>query len=228
MKSPSLILLAATLVCYGPAAAQTGIPRALKFQPTERATSVVHDGIVFYHGLTYLIRHNRAVRVDATLVPEGQILTAEGRLVALPTDFVNDASPTVREGLFAVRGQAYLIRDGRLMRVDAALVPEGQVLTTEGRCVPLPTDFSGFVHDRAPDGRVLPIPPLQMGVQTFLGRVSVPQPPAAILQRRQQSPLPPNLEVPSLVVTPVVVEVRPALPAPMNLLPPALPFKKAP
>ena len=228
MKSPSLILLATALVCYGPAAAQTGIPRALEFQPSERATSVVHDGIVFYRGLTYLIRHNRAVRVDATLVPEGQVLTAEGRLVTLPTDFVNDASPTVREGLFAVRGQAYLIRNGRLMRVDAVLVPEGQVLTTEGRYVPLPSDFSGFVHDRAPDGRVLPIPPLQAGDQTLMGQVSVPQPPTANPQGRERGPLPPSLEVQRVVVTPVVVEVRPALPAPMNLLPPALPFKNAP
>jgi hypothetical protein len=218
MKSPSVILLAAAFVCYGPAAAQTGIPRALEFQPSERATSVVHDGIVFY----------RAVRVDATLVPEGQVLTAEGRLVTLPTDFVNDASPTVREGLFAVRGQAYLIRNGRLMRVDAVLVPEGQVLTTEGRYMPLPSDFSGFVHDRAPDGRVLPIPPLQAGDQTLMGQVSVPQPPTANPQGRERGPLPPSLEVPRVVVTPVVVEVRPALPAPMNLLPPALPFKKAP
>lgn len=191
MKTHPLILLAAALACHGPAAAQTGIPRALEFQPRERATSVVHDGIVFYRGQTFLIRHNRAVRVDATLVPEGQVLTAEGRLVTLPTDFINDATPTVHEGLFAVRGQAYLIRNGRLMPVDAGLVPEGQVLTAEGRHVPLPSDFSGFVLDRAPDGTVL-------------------RSPSPISQGGEQSPLPPSREMIRRGV-----EVRAVLPMPL-------------
>jgi len=214
MKSLPFILLAAVLACHGPAAAQTGIPRALEPQLREQATNVVHDGIVFLRGQTFLIRNNRAVRVDATLVPEGQVLTAEGRLVTLPTDFVNDATPTVREGLFAVRGQAYLIRDGRMMRVDAALVPEGQVLTAEGRRVPLPSDFSGFVLDRAPDGTVLPTPPVQAGTQTLTGQAGVPQAPSLISQGGEQSPMPPSQEIRRVVAAPVGVEGRAELPLP--------------
>ncbi len=228
MKSHPLILLAAVLACHGPAAAQSGIPRALEFQPTERVTSVVHDGIVFYRGQTYLIRNSRAVLVDAILVPEGQVLTAEGRLVTLPNDFVNDATPTVREGLFAVRGQAYLIRNGRMMRVDAVLVPEGQVLTADGRRVPLPSDFSGFVLDRAPDGTVLPTPQAPAGAQMLTGQAGVLQSPSPISQSRERSPLPPSVEVPRAVAAQSAVEVRAALPVPMSLLPPALPFKKTP
>lgn len=230
MKSHPLILLAAVLACHGSAAAQSGIPRALEFQPTERVTSVVHDGIVFHSGQTYLIRNNRAVLVDAILVPEGQVLTAEGRLVTLPNDFVNDATPTVREGLFAVRGQAYLIRNGLMLRVDAALVPEGQVLTADGRHVPLPLDFSGFVLDRAPDGTVLPTPQAPAGTRMLKGQAGVLQSPSPISPSRERSPQPPSVAVPRAVAAPPVVEVevRAALPVPMSLLPPALPFKKTP
>jgi hypothetical protein len=252
-----LILLAAVLACHGPAAAQTGSLRAQELQPRARETSVVHDGIVFYRGQTYLIRNSRAVLVDANLVPEGQVLTAEGRLVVLPVDFVNDATPTVREGLFVIRGQACLLRNGRMMRVDAALVPEGQVLMADGLRVPLPSDFSGFVRDRAPDGSVLPTPPAQTGPQVLSGQAGVPQAPTVIPQGRERRALPPSGAFPRTVAAPmaqraVVIpmaqqvvaapaeeEIRVALPLPMsllpptgaeatNLLPPAVPFKKAP
>jgi hypothetical protein len=228
MKFHPLILLAAVLACHGSAAAQSGIPRALEFQPTERVTSVVHDGIVFHRGQTYLIRNSRAVLVDAILVPEGRVLTSEGRLVTLPTDFVNDATPSVREGLFAVRGQAYLIRNGRMMRVDAGLVPKGQVLMADGRRVPLPSDFSGFVLDRAPDGTVLPTSQTPAGAQTLTGQAGVLLSPSPISQSRERSPMPPSVELPRAVAAPPTVEVRSALPVPMSLLPPAPPFKKTP
>lgn len=180
MKSHPLILLAAMLACYGPAAAQSGIPRALEYQPKASATSTVHDGIVFHRGQTYLIRHSRAALVDVSLVPKGQVLTAEGRLVVLPSDYARATTPTLREGLFAVLGQAYLIRHGRLQRVNAALVPEGQVLTAEGQLVPLPLDFSGFVLDRAPDGTVLQAPLVQAEPQLLSRHAGVPQAPSVI------------------------------------------------
>ncbi|MFN0079295.1 MAG: hypothetical protein ACKVY0_22750 [Prosthecobacter sp.] len=239
MKSHPLILLAAVLACYGPAAAQSGSPRAQELQPWAQETSVVHDGIVFYRGQTYLIRHSRAVLVDATLVPEGQVLTAAGRLVVLPTDFVHDATPAVREGLFAMRGQVYLIRNGYMMRVDAALVPEGQVLTADGRRVPLPADFSGFVLDRAPDGTVLPTPPAQAGLQVLSGQAGVVRAPSIIPQGRERRLRPPSHAfqravaapvvqravvapvVQRAVAAPVAEDIRVALPLPMSLLPPA-------
>ncbi len=175
MKPLPFFLLAAALTWACAASAQTGSPRAKEVKTTTGDTTVVHDGVVFYRGQTYLIRNDRAARVDALLVPEGKVLTPEGRLVLLPTDFVNDISPTVQEGLFAIRGQAYLIRNGLMTKVNAKLVPEGQVLTADGRLLPLPSDFSGFVLDRAPDGTELPTPPKLSGPQVLSGQSGVPQ-----------------------------------------------------
>lgn len=175
MKPISFLLLAATLTWSGPASAQTGSPPALEVKTTVVDSNVVPDGIVFYRGHTYLIRNKRAALVDAILVPEGKVLTADGRLVVLPTDFVEDISPTVREGLFAIGGQAYLIQDGRMTKVSAMMVPEGKVLTADGRLLPLPADFSGFVLDRAPDGTVLPTPPKLSGPQVLPGQTGVPK-----------------------------------------------------
>jgi len=175
MKPIPIFLIAAALTWGCAASAQTGSPAAREVKAIAGDTTVVHDGVVFYRGQTYLIRNDRAARVDALLVPEGQVLTPEGRLVVLPTDFVNDISPTIREGLFAIRGQAYLIRNGRMLRVNAKLVPEGLVLTADGRLLPLPADFSGFVLDRAPDGTELPSPPKFSGPQVLSGQSGVPQ-----------------------------------------------------
>lgn len=47
----------------------------------------VPDGIVFYNGKPYLIRNGRALLIDATLVPNGQILTNDGRLVPMPAAY---------------------------------------------------------------------------------------------------------------------------------------------
>ena len=175
MRPIPFFLFAAALSCSCAASAQTGGPPVREVKTTTVDTNVVPDGIVFYRGKTYLIRNDRAALVDAFLVPERQVLTPEGRLVPLPTDFVNDISPTIREGLFAIRGQAYLIRNGRMTRVNALLVPEGQVLSADGRLLPLPADFSGFVLDRTPDGKELPTPPTLSGPQALSGQAGVPQ-----------------------------------------------------
>lgn len=239
MKSHPLILLAAVLVCYGPAAAQSGIPRALEYQTKARETSTVHDGIVFYRGQTYLIRNSRAALVDVSLVPKGQVLTAAGRLVALPSDFASATTPTLREGLFAVLGQAYLIRHGRMQRVNAELVPAGQVLTAEGQLVPLPLDFSGFVLDRAPDGTVLQAPLVQAEPQLLSRHAGVPRAPTVIPRRTKPRFTPISLDLPQVVaapaadlprvaaapVAPIAEEIRAAMPMPANRLPPASPAK---
>ena len=135
------------------------------------------------------------------------------------------------EGLFAVRGQAYLLRNGRMQRVDAVLVPEGMVLMADGVRMPLPSDFSGFVLDRAPDGTVLPTPPAQSGPQVLSGQAGVAQAPSMVPQATERRPLPMSLELPRVVALPVVEEVRTALPLPTNLLPPPPPtviVKKTP
>jgi len=218
MKFHPLILLAAVLACHSPAAAQSGIPRALEFQPKARETNTVHDGIVFHRGQTYLIRNSRAALVDVTLVPKGQVLTSEGRLVPLPADFVKDTTPTVREGLLAFQGQAYLIRNGRMLRVNAALVPEGQVLTSEGRLVPLPLDFSGFELDRAPDGTVLQTPLVHSGPQVLSRQASVPHAPKVSPQSTKRRFTPISLDLPQVVAAPVA-DLPQAVAAPVADLP---------
>jgi hypothetical protein len=242
MKSHLLILLAAVLICCGPAAAQSGIPRALEYQPTARETSTVHDGIVFYRSQTYLIRHSRAALVDVTLVPRGLVLTAEGRLVALPSDFANATTPTLNGGLLAVLGQAYLIRHGRMLRVNAALVPEGQVLTAEGQLVPLPLDFSGFVLDRAPDGTALLVPLVQAGSPMLSRQAGVTQATKVIPTgtKRKFMPIsldlpraaePPEADLPRIATVPTAPlpeEIRFPLPLPTSLLPPPPPSTKTP
>ncbi|MDP2326439.1 MAG: hypothetical protein Q8N51_20780 [Gammaproteobacteria bacterium] len=180
MKSSHWLILAAAFGFSWLAAAQIGSPPARQIQPSTQDTAVVHDGIVFYRGQTYLIRNGRAAMVDTTLVAEGQVLTPEGRRVLLPENILTTPSPLVRDGLFTVRGQTYLIRDGRTVRIDAKLIPDGQVLTAENRLVPLPSDFSGFVLDRAPDGTVLPKPPAQSGPQVLSGQAGVPQVPSPV------------------------------------------------
>lgn len=60
--------------------------------------SVVPDGIVFYNGLPYVLRGGRAFLIDAKLVPQGQILTAEGKLVPMPTAFTAFPSTAEKKG----------------------------------------------------------------------------------------------------------------------------------
>jgi len=105
------------------------------------------------------------------------------------------------------------------------------VLMADGARVPLPSDFSGFVLDRAPDGTVLPTPPAQAGPQVLSGQAGVAQAPSMVPQATERRPLPMSLELPRVVALPVVEEVRTALPLPTNLLPPPPPtviVKKTP
>jgi len=220
MKSHPLILLAAVLACHGSAAAQNGSRRAQEVLPRAHMTSVLHDGIVFDGGQTFLIRYGRAALVNTALVPEGKVLTLEGRLLTLPTDFFHDLSPRVRVGLFTNHGKVYLMRNGRVARVDEALVPQGMVLTAAGQREPLPSDFSGFVRDRAPDGTVLPTPPALDGPQTLAGQAGVTRAPSLISHRSGRGLTPPSEDVPRAVAAPAGEEIRMALPRPMALLPP--------
>ncbi len=62
------------------------------------AKAAIPNGVVFYNGLPYLIRNGRASLIDATLVPQGQILTAEGKLAPFPSTFTAFPSVPVRKG----------------------------------------------------------------------------------------------------------------------------------
>ena len=54
----------------------------------------VQDGIVFHNGQPYVIRNGRALLIDATLIPQGQIYTNEGKLVPLPNNFTAFPAPS--------------------------------------------------------------------------------------------------------------------------------------
>ena len=207
------------LACHGSAAAQNGSAGTQELRP--RVARVLHDGIVFNRGQTFLIRYGRAALVNAALVPEGKVLTLEGRLVTLPTDFYKDVSPRVRVGLFTDHGKVYLMRNGRVMRVDGALVPQGMVLTAEGRREPLPWDFSGFVRDRAPDGSVLRRAPTPVGRSWLAGPASLDRVPSPSSQAGERRLTPPRVYVTRPVMVPAPEEILMALPTPINLLPPA-------
>ena len=74
-----------SLALIGSLSAQVAAPTGPVVATT--ANTSVPDGIVFYKGLPYLIRNGRASLIDATLVPEGQLMTHEGKLVPMPTTF---------------------------------------------------------------------------------------------------------------------------------------------
>lgn len=193
MKTFLCSTFATVLAVSWPVVAQIASPPARQVQPSAQETNVVHDGIVYYRGGTYLIRNGRAAAVDAILIPEGQVLIPDGRRVPLPENILTNPSPTVTDGLFSVRGQAYLIRNGKTTLVDAKLIPDGKVLTADNQLLPLPSDFSGFVLDRAPDGTVLPTPPSQSGPQVLSGQAGVPQVPSPVQpQSAQQGVTKPN------------------------------------
>lgn len=121
MKTSSLLLILAAGLVSGPAVAQNASPPATQVQPTVRPTNVVEDGLVFYRGQTFLIRNGRAAAVDSTLLAEGEILTPQGRKVPMPRDLGINPKPTIKDGLFTVNGDTYLLREGTVTRVDAGV-----------------------------------------------------------------------------------------------------------
>ncbi len=82
------LLITITLASSWPALAQTGAPVAGGNNATAPAAApVIEDGIVFYNEQAYLIRNGRATRIDATLIPNGHLLTTDGRLVPVPMNY---------------------------------------------------------------------------------------------------------------------------------------------
>lgn len=152
------ILPLAVLALSSALRAQTVSPsREVTSTPTTSAdtAAVIPDGTTFYKGHTYLIRNGRAAMVNAALVPDGKILTPEGRLAEAPSDFIRSTTNTpaaVPDGLLFQLGRTYWIHKGLAKVIDASVIPEGKVLNREGELVPLPADFSGFPFDPASTG----------------------------------------------------------------------------
>lgn len=96
MNTPLTSSLAAAIIALSwPAAAQVTAPASTGSAPTATLTDTgVPDGIVFYNARPFMIRNGRASLIDATLVPQGQILTHDGRFVPLPLNYGGFAQST--------------------------------------------------------------------------------------------------------------------------------------
>ena len=95
--STASIFASLSLALILPLSAQVAAPVA-PAEAAKEAAPFVPDGIVFYNGLPYLIRSGRAFLIDATLVPPGQILTHEGKYVALPAAYTSFPAVPVKKG----------------------------------------------------------------------------------------------------------------------------------
>ena len=67
---------------------------------------------------------------------------------------------------------SFVLHRGRVALLDASVVPSGQVLTREGRLVPLPADFSGFILDRTGNSQPMIV---DKGSEAFTKQARVPQ-----------------------------------------------------
>jgi len=53
---------------------------------TTGSSAAIQNGVAFYNGQPYIIRNGRATLIDSTSVPDGQLMTNDGRLVPIPTN----------------------------------------------------------------------------------------------------------------------------------------------
>lgn len=201
MKTSTPFVIAALCVsCAWPALAQVANPPSRQVTPTGNNSNVVPDGISFYRGQAYLLRNGRAALVDDTLVPEGKILTRAGGLVPMPPELTGRPdtrtqitpaanSDAVQDGIVHTRGQSYVVRGTSLVLINAALIPEGQVLNAANTLSPLPSDFSGFNLERTPAGTST-LPASSDGTQALSGQAGVPQAGATTPQEPRPTPQP--------------------------------------
>ena len=121
-------IAAALLALSWPAAGQV-----ISSAPTGTLTDsgpVVPDGIVFHNGRPFMIRNGRATLIDATLVPNGQILTHDGRLVAMPVNYGGFAQGTAQPGPAVQPGQ--VTPQGQPMQPGQAGASPNQPATIPG------------------------------------------------------------------------------------------------
>lgn len=172
--SPFITVLS-LLTLAGPSAAQLSSPPAKEVAPAAGSSPVERDGITVYRGQPFLVRHGRAALINRALVPEGQVLTWEGRLVPLPSGFsIYDNVGAAKNGFMVFGGQAYWLHNGRAALINSTVVPEGQVLTAQGTLAPMPSDFSGFTRDNGPAGVPQPLTQ-ELGTQALPNQAGIPQ-----------------------------------------------------
>lgn len=158
-----------------PLAAQTLSPPSREVSPSTNDAGVVSDGIAIYRGQAYLLRNGRAAMINRALVPEGRYITWEGRLVTLPAGLsIYDSITAEKDGFMVFNNLAFWLHRGQATLLNNTVVPDGQVLTVDGRLVPLPSNFSGFVRDRTPAGSALPVSS-DPGTEALPNQAGVPQ-----------------------------------------------------
>ena len=160
MKTPLAPSVAAVLLALAwPAAAQViSSPAVATLTDTG-----VPDGIVFYNGRPFVIRNGRATLIDATLVPNGQILLHDGRLVALPKNYAGvpqgTTQPVTQQGQPAQPGLP--LQPGQPLQQGQPAVP-GQTATPAAQppvvpgTVVLPPQTPGANPGTIPGNLVVP------------------------------------------------------------------------
>ncbi|HYF35876.1 MAG TPA: hypothetical protein VD994_11340 [Prosthecobacter sp.] len=154
-------LLSLSLTASLPAQSERSNPAESGASPTPNSPASATDalantGVVLKDGTPWLIQNNQARRLNATELPEGQMLNGSGRLVPLPSDITGfdatSGSPSASTstsassstadpstiGITMRNGTVFLVRDGKATRIDTAALGANLMLTLDGRNVPIP------------------------------------------------------------------------------------------
>jgi hypothetical protein len=137
-------------------AAPTGNPKGS--ETSTASAPAVTDGIVFYHGRAYVIRGGRAYLIDSTLVPNGQVLTPDGRLVPLQPGFTGFPQGTqVQPGTQPQTGTQQPSGPGNAASGPFGTVPAGSV--TPGVVQRTPANEPGLPKTLPGPGHLAPAAP---------------------------------------------------------------------
>ncbi|MDZ4288009.1 MAG: hypothetical protein U0984_08625 [Prosthecobacter sp.] len=126
-----------------------------------------HDGVALVNGTYYLIRNQAASRLDSGVLPAGQMLADDGRLVPIPDNVsglgatggaraVAGANTTadpnrtavLEKGVVMQNGNVYIVHNGKAMQVDIE-TKKGQMLTFDGKVISIPEGVIGLTDGPA-------------------------------------------------------------------------------
>ncbi|MEN3940020.1 hypothetical protein WJU23_01920 [Prosthecobacter sp. SYSU 5D2] len=152
------IRLAAVLLGFGLAAAST--PLLIAQNPaTASPSQLVQGGVLLRDDGLFWVSGGKAGHLDASTVPQGQMVLSDGRLQALPAGISGlpegvAVAPDARSardlsGITLVNDQVYIIANGKATPVKPTAIPAGHMITWEGKTTPAPSDLT-FI------GRVTP------------------------------------------------------------------------
>jgi hypothetical protein len=115
---------------------QTGSSQFLYY---ERVGREERTGVIVKNGRPYLVTESDIQPIDATLVPSGRMLTKDGKLVPGPANVTTlAAGPAGQAGIVRQGDAAYMIHGATSTPLNATTVPEGQILTFDGKLLKAP------------------------------------------------------------------------------------------